>query len=130
MRKIVAFVNLSMDGFSAGPGGDMAWLVEHALHEQMASYFEGIWRGASTALMGRTNYEGSFQVWPPVAEDPNSAARDRDFATWLDGVEKVVVSRTLKSAEWHNARVASDLGAEALALKRRAETSSSPTAPA
>ena len=117
-RTLIAWVVLSLDGFSAGPGGDMAWLGPHAAHEQVMTYHEGIWRGVSTALMGRTNYEGFFGFWPPVAQDPLSAPRDRALATWLDAVEKVVFSRTLDGAEWQNARVASDLEGEVRALKR------------
>jgi dihydrofolate reductase len=117
-RKVIAWVTLSMDGFSAGPGGDMSWLAEHVGHEQMMAYSEGIWRGASTAVMGRTNYEGFFGYWPPVARDPASPPRHRDLATWLDTVEKVVFSRSLQSAEWQNTRIAADLEAEMRALKR------------
>ena len=30
-----------------------------------AEYFEGIWRGADTILLGRSNYEGFHAVCPP-----------------------------------------------------------------
>jgi dihydrofolate reductase len=117
-RKVAAWVTLSLDGFAAGPGNDMRFLAEHAGHEQMMEHSEGIWRGVSTALMGRTNYEGFVGYWPPVARDPNSRPRDRDLAIWLDNVEKVVFSRTLKEATWQNARVSSDLEGEVRSLKR------------
>ena len=52
----------------------------------MSAYAEGIWRGASTAVMGRTNYEGFHGYWPPVAADPQAAPRDRALASWLDEV--------------------------------------------
>lgn len=115
-RKAVANVTVSMDGFASDRDGGMGWLVEYAVHEQTAAYFEGIWRGASTALLGRTNYEGFFGFWPAVARDPHASARDRDFATWFDAVEKVVFSRSLTSADWQNARVATDPEAEVRAL--------------
>lgn len=109
-RKVIAQVTLSIDGYSAGPPDDgmggMAFLQEHASHEQTSTYFEGVWRGASTALMGRTNYEGFHSFWPSVAGNPEAAPRDRDLATWLDTVEKVVFSRTLEKAPWQNSRIA------------------------
>lgn len=60
-RRVVAWASVSMDGCTSGPGGPAhdQWLYEHAGQEQTAAYFEGIWRGASTALLGRKNYEGS-----------------------------------------------------------------------
>ena len=116
-RTVIAQANVTMDGMTAGPGGDLSWLIEHAVTPQMSAYAEGIWRGASTAVMGRTNYEGYHGYWPPVAADPQAAPRDRALASWLDEVEKVVFSRTLEEAPWRNSRVARDVEAETRALK-------------
>src|SRR5699024_7513658 len=99
------------------PDGDVSSHVEHALHEQARAQFEGVWRGASTVVLGRTNYEGFLEHWPPKATEPGSSARDRDFATWLDRVEKIVFSRTMQDATWSNARIAvRDLESAAMTL--------------
>ncbi|MHC1563213.1 dihydrofolate reductase family protein [Actinomycetospora sp. C-140] len=116
-RTVSANITLSLDGFAAGPGGDMSWLVETALHEQCAAGFAGYYRGVETVLLGRTNYEGFHGFWPAVADDPAADARSRDFSRWFDAVEKVVFSRTLAEATWTNARVASDLEATVEALR-------------
>lgn len=101
-RTVSATITLSLDGFAAGPGGDMSWLLETALHEQCASGFAGWYRGVDTVLLGRTNDEGFHGFWPAVADDPadDPAAdpRSRAFSRWFDAVEKVVVSRTLDEA--------------------------------
>jgi dihydrofolate reductase len=117
MRTVIAQANVTMDGMTAGPDGDLSWLIEHAVTPQMAAYAEGIWRGASTAVMGRTNYEGFQGYWPSVAVDPNAAARDRALATWMDDVEKVVFSRTLEQATWQNSRIAREVEPEIRSLK-------------
>jgi dihydrofolate reductase len=119
-RKLIASVNVSLDGFSAGPGGDndVMWFVEHVT-DQFSTYFEGVYRGTTTALLGRKNYEGFYAVWPPMAQAPETPERDRDLAVWMDEVEKVVFSRTLKNAEWQNARIAErELADEVRALKQ------------
>ncbi|WP_232660588.1 dihydrofolate reductase family protein [Pseudonocardia sp. TRM90224] len=121
-RKLITQVTLSIDGYSAGPTSDgmngMGFLQEHASHEHSSTYFEGVWRGADTALLGRTNYEGFHSYWPLVVHDEDAAARDRDLATWIDTVEKVVFSRTLDKVEWQNSRLAEqELEAEVRALK-------------
>ena len=48
---------VSIDGYSSGPDGPAgdSWLHEHALRPATGEYFEGIWRGCDTALLGRTN---------------------------------------------------------------------------
>jgi dihydrofolate reductase len=109
-RRVVAWASVSMDGFTSGPGGpaEDQWLYEHAGQEQTAAYFEGIWRGADTALLGRTNYEGFHSVWPGIARDPAMTARTRDLGMWIDQVEKVVFSHVLTDDDvtWTNARLA------------------------
>jgi dihydrofolate reductase len=61
---------------------------------------------ATTALLGRKNYQGFAGFWPAVADDDNADPADRTFSRWLNGVEKVVFSTTLHEAEWDNARIA------------------------
>jgi dihydrofolate reductase len=117
MRTLIAQANVTMDGMTAGPEGDLSWLIEHASSPQMSAYAEGVWRGASTAVMGRTNYEGYHGYWPPLAAEPETPPRERELATWLDTVEKVVFSRTLDDAPWRNSRVARDVEADTRALK-------------
>ncbi|HYH30787.1 MAG TPA: dihydrofolate reductase family protein [Pseudonocardia sp.] len=118
-RRVVAWASVTMDGYTSGPGGVAhdTWLYEHAGQEQTAAYFEGIWRGATTALLGRTNYVGFHSVWPGITRDPATDPRTRDLGRWLDSVEKVVVSRTLQDAPWENSRIARDLGSEVEKLK-------------
>lgn len=119
-RRLIASVNVSLDGFSAGPGGDddVMWFVEH-VNDQFSSNFEGVYRGSTTALMGRKNYEGFYGIWPSITEAPETSARDRDLGTWMNEVEKVVFSRTLRETEWQNTRVAKrELEDEVRALKQ------------
>jgi dihydrofolate reductase len=119
-RRVVGWASVSMDGFTSGPGGPAhdQWLYEHASQEQTQSYFEGIWRGADTGLLGRTNYEGFYSVWPGITRDPAMPARTRELGAWLDDVEKVVFSHTLTDLAWSNARLATrPLEDEVKALK-------------
>lgn len=100
-RKVGAEVTVSMDGYSGtGPEDDMSWGMAHIASEQSELYYEGIWRGVSTALLGRTNWEGFTAVWPAITSDPGSSARTRDLGNWLATVEKVVFSTTLEQADW------------------------------
>lgn len=118
-RRVVAWVSISLDGYSSGPRGPEgdAWLHEKAMLDQTSAYFESVWRGADTAVMGRTNYEGFYSVWPGITRDPATSDRLREIGLWLDSVEKVVFSRTLTEAKWENSRVASDLESTVRELK-------------
>jgi dihydrofolate reductase len=119
-RRIVAWTSLTLDGYTSGPEGVSgdSWLYEHAAQPTTAEYFEGIWRGADTIVLGRTNYEGFHSVWPDITRDERTDPRTRDLGRWLDATEKVVVSRTLTDAPWENSRIASDLAGEIERLRQ------------
>ncbi|MFC4942506.1 dihydrofolate reductase family protein [Pseudonocardia sp. GCM10023141] len=107
-RKVVANIALSLDGRINGRGGDydMGWIVPHAVSGAARDHMVAVTGSATTALLGRKNYEGFGGFWPTVAGDENADPRDRAFAQWLDGVEKVVFSTTLTEAPWSNSRIA------------------------
>jgi dihydrofolate reductase len=78
-RRVGAHVVVSMDGYSStGPDDDMSWAMSHIMSSQSEVYYEGIWRGVSTAVMGRTNWEGFSNPRPPPgpARRPTSPAHD------------------------------------------------------
>ncbi|RNL86948.1 dihydrofolate reductase family protein [Halostreptopolyspora alba] len=120
-RRIVAWAGVSLDGHTSGPDGPAhdTWLHHAATHPQTAEYFEGIWRGADTILLGRTNYEGFYSVWPGITRDEKTDPRTRELGRWLETTEKVVISRTLTEAPWENSRISGDLAAEVNTLREQ-----------
>jgi dihydrofolate reductase len=107
-RTVVGNIALSLDGRVAGRGGphDMSWIVPHAITDGARIHMLRVTRPATTALLGRNNYEGFGGFWPSVAGNPEADPKDREFSRWLHEVEKVVFSTTLTEATWANARIA------------------------
>jgi dihydrofolate reductase len=122
-RKVVVNISLSLDGRTNGLGGeyDMGWIVPHAVTESARDQMVRVSSPATTALLGRKNYEGFAQYWPSVAEDEATDPRDRTFARWLDDVEKVVFSSSLKDAEWSNTRIVDEDAATVIKGLRQEE---------
>ncbi|TCM49477.1 dihydrofolate reductase family protein [Kribbella sp. VKM Ac-2568] len=121
-RTVTGNIMLSLDGRVNGPGGDydMSWIVPHAITEGARDHMTRVTSPATTALLGRKNYEGFGGFWPAVADDENAAPQDRAFSQWLNSTEKVVFSSTLKDAPWQNSRIVD--GDPAAAVKQlRAE---------
>jgi dihydrofolate reductase len=106
-RTVVGNISLSLDGRISGPGGeyDMGWIVPHAITEAARTHMVGVTTPATTALLGRKNYQGFGSYWPAVAGDESADRRDRAFSKWLNSVEKIVFSSTLKEATWENSRI-------------------------
>jgi len=101
MRKIVMLNRVSLDGFFAGPNGEIDWFihdpeVDKAAHEMMAP---------DTLLMGRVTYQMFESYWPPVAADPNAPEGARILANELNQMTKVVFSRTLEDVSWENSKL-------------------------
>jgi dihydrofolate reductase len=121
-RRVVANISLSLDGRISGLGGeyDMSWIVPHAVTEVARDHMIRVTSPATTALLGRKNYQGFGSYWPAVADDDAADPRDRAFSAWLGGVEKVVFSTTLTEATWTNSRiVAGDLPGEVARLREQ-----------
>ncbi len=115
MRKLIMLNRISLDGFFAGPNGEIDWFihdpeVDEAAHQMMH---------ADTLLFGRLTYDMFFGYWPHVAGDPNASAGDLALAAELSQMTKVVFSRTLKEVTWANSRLSNrDLADEVRELKR------------
>ena len=122
-RIVTGNISLSLDGRVTGPAGDhdMGWIVPHALTDESRAHLLKITSTASTALLGRKNYQGFAGFWPAVAGDDGADPRDRAFARWLNEAEKVVVSRTLTEASWPGSRVVADDPAEVVRRLRKEE---------
>ena len=107
-RRVVAQISMTLDARVTGPEGpaDMEVIASYAGSDAAHARTAEALGAATTALLGRLNYEGFYGYWPPVALDETADPRDRNIARWLDDVEKVVFSTTMTDAPWSNSRIA------------------------
>jgi dihydrofolate reductase len=112
MRKVIMQIELTLDGFYAGPKEEFDWFT---LDPGGWQFSFGLLSQVDTVLLGRKNYEGFASYWPTVANNPDAPETDIAFSRWLDAVPKVVFSTTLEKAEWKNSRLLKDNLAEEVA---------------
>jgi dihydrofolate reductase len=107
-RLVRANISLTLDGRYNGPGGhaDIGAIVPYMTTDVARGHLTRIYTGATTALLGRGSAEGFLGFWGQVADDENADPRDRGYATWLVGTDKVVFSTTLTEAPWERTRIA------------------------
>lgn len=110
-------MHMSLDGFAAGPSGELDWI---AYDEELEKYAEGIVNSVGTALYGRVTYH-MMEFWRTVPDNPESSEHERAHAAWIEAVPKVVVSTTLDGVDWHNTKlIADNLVEEINQLKQQA----------
>jgi dihydrofolate reductase len=92
MSKLVLFMHLSLDGFTARSGGEMDWI---RIDEEMFKLAQSRTEHAETALYGRKTYEIMNAYWPTAAGKPGADWHDIQHGTWYNQVRKVVVSKSM-----------------------------------
>ncbi|GAA3218887.1 dihydrofolate reductase family protein [Actinocorallia longicatena] len=122
-RRVVTNISLSLDGRYAAPENplDMGWVMPYAVTDVARDHLTGLWKNATTALLGRVNAEGFLGFWPTVIGMEGADPRDEGFARWLVGADKVVLSRTLEKPPWERTTIVDRPAAEAVADLRSAE---------
>ena len=101
MRKIFISNFVSLDGYLAGPGGDLSW---HIVTDEFLKYAEDMLEQVDTILFGRLTYEMMAAYWPTEhvkTTDPVIAAK-------MNSLQKIVFSRTLDSVDWENSSLMND----------------------
>jgi dihydrofolate reductase len=105
MRKVISFMHISLDGFVAGPNGEMDWIkVDQEIFDHVGKRIgEG-----DTALYGRVTYEMMEGYWPTAGDQPGASKHDIEHSKWYKNVHKVVLSRTMKGEDLPNTTIISD----------------------
>ncbi len=110
MRKVIYASGVSLDGFIAGPGGEIDWSAPdeelHRFHNQQT-------RELGAHFCGRRLYE-EMLYWETVGENPSAGEIELEFAGIWQELPKIVFSTTLEKVEG-NARLAREGVAEEVA---------------
>jgi dihydrofolate reductase len=117
MRNVIAFMHVSLDGFTTGPNGELEWAI---VDEELNSYIDPLFRKVDTALYGRVTYQLMESYWPTMLTDPTATPRELEHARWVDAVSKIVFSRTLSQVSWKNTRLVKDRIAEEITALKHA----------
>ena len=112
MRKLIAAINMTLDGFCDHTAGN----ADDELHQ----HYNDLLSDADTLLFGRITYQLMESAWPDIVKNPTGNKPVDEFAVLIDNMTKVVFSHTLTDIGWRNARLAKgSLQEEVLNLKRQ-----------
>jgi dihydrofolate reductase len=111
MRKLIAAINMTLDGFCDHTAG----IPDDEIHQHYADLLSN----ADTILYGRITYQ-LMEYWRTLLENPSDEKSMNDFAIAIDKIPKIVFSHTLKNVEWESAKLANrDIEEEVLELKQQ-----------
>src|SRR5581483_10556409 len=97
MRKIIAAINMTLDGFC-----DHTAIIPD---EEMHDHYAELLRNADAVLYGRITYQ-LMNYWRDVVKNPSGNKAMDEFAVVMDRVPKIVFSHTMKSVDWESAKLA------------------------
>jgi dihydrofolate reductase len=111
MRKIIAAMVMSVDGFIEGPNGELDWV------ETWEDPFD-LLPQIDTCILGRKMYPGYEQYWSAVLANPEgilpftgkvASKGEIDYAHFAEKTPHIVLSTTLDKVEWKTTRVVRDV---------------------
>ncbi|RYY60825.1 MAG: dihydrofolate reductase [Chitinophagaceae bacterium] len=114
MRRLKLQMQVTADGFVAGPNGELDWMTfqwDDALKQYVTELTDSI----DTILLGRRMAEGFIPYWAGVADDP--ANPEQGVGRLFTELPKVVFSKTMTESPWPRSRIAGDLAEEVARLK-------------
>jgi dihydrofolate reductase len=112
MRKVVAAINMTLDGFCDHTAGFFA-------DDELHYHYANLLNNAGVLLYGRITYQ-LMQFWQTLLKTPSEKKSMNDFAISIDKIEKHVFSNTLKETGWDTAKLINrPLDEEVLELKQR-----------
>lgn len=104
MRKLIAAINMTLDGYCDHTAVD----ADDEIHE----HYSELLRNAGALIYGRITYQLMESYWPTLVKDPSGNKAMDDFAVLMDNVPKIVYSRTLTNVTWKKTILKNSLNKE------------------
>jgi dihydrofolate reductase len=115
MRKLKLQMQMTLDGYVAGPDGQLDWMT-WKWDDKLKDYATSLTVSVGTILLGRKMTDGFVRHWESVAANPDhpEVASGRIFVD----TPKIVFTKTLDTSPWNNTVLAKgDIASEVGQLK-------------
>lgn len=122
MRKVSVFNHMTVDGFYAGPHGEIDWFKEIKKDDEYDAYtHEQSSRSGNTLIFGHTTYKMMKSYW----HTPDAIKNDPVMARVVNNSPKIIFSKTLKNVEeganWKNIQLFHEIKPEEIIKLKKQE---------
>jgi dihydrofolate reductase len=104
MRAVQLYMTMTLDGFVAGPQGELDWMTT-AHDADLTADIVARMRGVDEAFMGYPTAEGMIRYWAEAAQDPSASQASRDIGRAVSATHTFVISRTPEQLTVPNAEI-------------------------
>src|SRR6476660_6154194 len=111
MRKLRLQMQITADGFVAGPAGQLDWMTWN-MDEKLLSFINHLTDTSGAILLGRKMTDGFIKYWEGITTKPENP--EYAFARKMVDIPKVVFSKTLAHVDGQNVRVENGDASEAV----------------
>jgi dihydrofolate reductase len=111
MRKIIAALTVSADGFIEGTAGELDWVDTWEDPFDLSPQID-------TCILGRGMYPGYEQYWGAILANPEgilpftgkvASKGEIAYARFAETTPHILLSRTLDNVAWKNTRIVRDM---------------------
>jgi dihydrofolate reductase len=111
MRRMIAALQVSLDGFIEGPNGELDWVADWNDDFDIRAHVD-------TCVLGAGMYPGYERYWTSILADPTGVLEftgrlptngERDYADFADRTPHVVLSTSLRTASWSTTHIVRDV---------------------
>jgi dihydrofolate reductase len=104
MRTLFLNMTMSLDGYVAGPNGELDWITTTP-DPRLTADIVALLRRADEGFIGYPTAEGMIRYWAGVARNPEASQGSRDIADAVAGMRAFAVSRKPEQIGVPNAEV-------------------------
>src|SRR6266487_4407120 len=116
MRKVILSNLVTLDGFFAGPNGELDWFI---VNEEGKKDANDLLSKVDAILFGRVTYQLLADYWPAAATNPSTSKSDLEIADKMNNLPKIVFSKTLQEVKWNNSRLVKENIAEEISKMKQ-----------
>lgn len=92
MRRLILIAHTSLDGFVAGPQGE---LDGFDAAEENLEFVCDLTDTADAALFGRKSFELLDQYWPTARDRASATTAEVRYSNWYNKAHKIVISKSM-----------------------------------